>query len=95
MQIFIKFWGSNYQSFALNVVYPHSLVTVMVEIQDRVGIPWQHQRLTVAGKQLEGRLDRISSLIDYNIKEGDTIECQVRSGGAGASCRCCDKSGQF
>jgi hypothetical protein len=62
---------------------------------DRVGIPWQHQRLSVAGKQLEDRLDRIGSLTDYNIREGDTIECQVRGGGAGTACRCCDKSGQF
>ncbi|KAM0706613.1 hypothetical protein Q7P35_005940 [Cladosporium inversicolor] len=95
MQIFIKCWGSNYQTFALNVVYPHSLVTVMIEIEDRVGIPWQHQRLSVASKQLEGRLDRIGSLTDYNIQEGDTIEYQVRGGGAGTACRGCANAGQF
>lgn len=62
---------------------------------DRVGIPWQHQRLSVAGKQLEGRLDRIGSSTDYNIQEGDTIECQVRGGGAGNACRGCASAGQF
>lgn len=27
--------GSNYQTFALNVIYPHSLVTVMIEIEGK------------------------------------------------------------
>lgn len=33
-------------------------------------------------------------LTDYNIRNGDTIECQLRAGGGGEVCSVCDHFNQ-
>ena len=51
-----------------------SIAMVKVKIQERTGIIAYQQRLTFAGKQLEGH----KTLSDYNVEEGASLHMVLR-----------------
>uniref|UniRef100_A0A914XR30 Ubiquitin-like domain-containing protein n=1 Tax=Plectus sambesii TaxID=2011161 RepID=A0A914XR30_9BILA len=80
VEVFVKTLTG--RTISLQIPLSTSVEDVRAFIQDREGIPEDHQRLLIGGQQMDdGR-----SLAEYNVMEWSTIHLVLRLRGGGFSC---------